>query len=286
MLKITRQNDSRVVKSILHRVADIPGGVAVKASLLGGSVLYEGTPLAVGTNGLHEVIKTATVAENYTSGGASLKVKKGSHFVAGDKLSDGAYTDFAVIASIDKSNAAYDLLTFTADTLSLNLTAGVVVVECNGVINDAYTHDGVVYGAHATDTVTEIKVDKGHNFEVGDYIAGTGADPMTGKQITAINRGYDLYDVITVGAQIGKALADNEELICVTEANGATEKTFTVKTVSQKAVAVAIVGSNEDVSTSENLNVSAWVIAVARETDQTRLNAALKANLKQINYIV
>jgi len=285
MLKISRTNDSRVVKAILHRIADIPGGVAVKASVLGGPSLMEGTPLSIGTNGLLKVIKTAKVAEAYTSGGPSIKVEKGSHFVAGDKLSDADYTDVAVIASIDKSNAAYDLLTLTANTLSVNLDLGDPIIECFSFINITATHDGVVQGAHGTTTVTQIKVDKGHTFVVGDIIAGTGADPMTGKTITGIDRGDDAWDLITVSAQIGKTLADDEALISVTEVSGTTERTYSVTTVSKLAAAVAIVGSNYDVKTDENMHVDAWVQAVVREANGPILTDAIKSDLKGIIYL-
>lgn len=285
MLKISRTNDSRVVKAILHRIADIPGGVAVKASVLGGPSLMEGTPLSIGTNGLLKVIKTAKVAEAYTSGGPSIKVEKGSHFVAGDKLSDADYTDVAVIASIDKSNAAYDLLTLTANTLSVNLDLGDPIIECFSFINITATHDGVVQGAHSTTTVTQIKVDKGHTFVVGDIIAGTGADPMTGKTITGIDRGDDAWDLITVSAQIGKTLADDEALISVTEVSGTTERTYSVTTVRKLAAAVAIVGSNYDVKTDENMHVDAWVQAVVREANGPILTDAIKSDLKGIIYL-
>lgn len=285
MLKISRSNDSRVVKAILHRIADIPGGVAVRASVLGGPSLMEGTPLSIGTNGLLKVIKTAKVAEAYTSGDPSIKVEKGSHFVAGDKLSDADYTDVTVIASIDKSNAAYDLLTLTANTLSVNLALGDPIIECFSFININATHDGVVQGAHSTITVTQIKVDKGHTFVVGDIIAGTGADPMTGKTITGIDRGDDTWDLITVSAQIGKALADDEALISVTQVSGTTEKNYTVTTVRKLAAAVAIVGSNYDVKTDENMHVDAWVQAVVREANGPILTDAIKSDLKGIIYL-
>ena len=58
-LTIKRKKDNRVVKCILHRVADIPGGVTVSVANLGGSALFEGTPLAKGANGLYVVCKTA-----------------------------------------------------------------------------------------------------------------------------------------------------------------------------------------------------------------------------------
>ena len=55
MLQIERKKDNRVVKCILHRVADIPGGVTVKVANLGGTALFEGTPIGVDANGLYEI---------------------------------------------------------------------------------------------------------------------------------------------------------------------------------------------------------------------------------------
>jgi len=44
MITIEGMKDSRVVKCILHRVADIPGGGTVAVAGLGGKGLAEGTP--------------------------------------------------------------------------------------------------------------------------------------------------------------------------------------------------------------------------------------------------
>ena len=44
-LTIKRSKDNRVVKCVLHRVADIPGGVTVHVANLGGSALFEKTEI-------------------------------------------------------------------------------------------------------------------------------------------------------------------------------------------------------------------------------------------------
>ena len=51
-LSIKRQKDNRVVKCVLHRVADIPGGVTLSVAELGGSALFEGTPIGKGSDGM------------------------------------------------------------------------------------------------------------------------------------------------------------------------------------------------------------------------------------------
>lgn len=129
MLKIKREADTRVTKCILHRVADIPGGVSIDTSKLGGAVLKEGTPLGKGSDGLYLVVKTAVVAENAGSSATEIKVAKGHHFLAGDKISNGT-ANAQTISSIDKSNASYDVIT-VGTTLGAALTAGNVLIEAN-----------------------------------------------------------------------------------------------------------------------------------------------------------
>lgn len=127
MLKIERKTDSRVNKAILHRVADIPGGVTVSVASLGGDTLQEGTPLCVGSNGLYEVVKTAAVVTAYASG-TSLEVSKGSHFKVGDEIVDEAGTVSGVIAAIDKStNADKDVITLE-EAFAKGLAKGALIV--------------------------------------------------------------------------------------------------------------------------------------------------------------
>ena len=45
MLKIKRQSDKVYVRGLIGKIADIPNGIAIKTSLLGGAALYEGTPI-------------------------------------------------------------------------------------------------------------------------------------------------------------------------------------------------------------------------------------------------
>lgn len=285
MFTIKKSADSRDSLAILHKIADIPGGISVKSSILGGSVLYAGTPLSKASSGLYEAIKTAVVQNSYVGGATTIKVNKGHHFVAGDSLCNAEKNDNATIVSIDKSNSGYDVLTISSNAFVSNKAAGDILIQCTITTDATVTHDGVAHGAFATETVTEIKVDKGHSFVVGDIIAGTGADPMTGKTILDIDRSSsELYDTLTLSAQIGKAIADDEALICVTEVSGTTEKTFTVSTISVET-AIAIVGQNYSVETDSNLFINAWLQAVVNENVAPKVPDFVKAQLTGITYI-
>ena len=130
MITIEGMKDSRVVKCILHRVADIPGGVTVAVAGLGGKGLAEGTPLGRGANGLYVVCKTARVVTTANASATTYEVSKGSHFNVGDRFAtDGA--NGQTIASIDRSNPAKDKITLSA-TLGVEVKAGTCAFESAG----------------------------------------------------------------------------------------------------------------------------------------------------------
>lgn len=129
-LTIKRKKDNRVVKCILHRVADIPGGVTVSVANLGGSALFEGTPLAVGGNGLYVVVKTAQIVTAATAAATTYEVAKGHHFKVGDRFATDA-CDGQLITAIDKTDPAKDVIT-VGTTLGAEITAGTCAFESKG----------------------------------------------------------------------------------------------------------------------------------------------------------
>lgn len=121
-LKITRSADSRVVKAITQRLADIPGGVTVSVADLGGVALKEGTPIGLASDGLFHVSKTALIVSDATATAVVYDVAKGSHFKVGDRFAtEGA--DGQLITAIDKTtNADKDMIT-VGTTLGVVITA-------------------------------------------------------------------------------------------------------------------------------------------------------------------
>lgn len=129
-LTIKRKKDNRVVKCILHRVADIPGGVTVQVANLGGSALFEGTPLGKGSNGLYVVCKTAQVITEANASATTYEVAKGHHFKVGDRFATDACNG-QTITAIDKSDAAKDVIT-VGTTLGEIVKAGTCAFESSG----------------------------------------------------------------------------------------------------------------------------------------------------------
>lgn len=134
MLRIKRQNDTRQVPCILHRIADIPGGVTVDIETLGGSILYEGTPIAVGADGKYNVCKTAKIVTEAANNATAYEVAKGHHFKVGQFLGTG--TVAYAITAIDKTAADKDVIT-VGTTLGVALAVGAVLYEATAASADA-----------------------------------------------------------------------------------------------------------------------------------------------------
>lgn len=111
-MTVQRRKEDATPRVIMHRVADIRGGVAVAASELGGNYLVEGALLsAPDAKGLCHVVKTAKLAAEVKASETSLKVEKGHNFAVGNyimaKVGDKAYA----VTAVDSTNKAYDVLT-------------------------------------------------------------------------------------------------------------------------------------------------------------------------------
>lgn len=130
-LTIKREKDNRVMKCILHRVADIPGGVTVKTASLGGSALLEGTPLAECSDGLFEVCKQARIVAAASATTKSYVVARGHHFKPGDLFAVGK-SGGQRITAIDKINSEKDTITL-ATTLGAEVKVGEIAFEAASV---------------------------------------------------------------------------------------------------------------------------------------------------------
>lgn len=111
-IRVKRQKDVKQLHCIQHRIADIPGGVTVDISaLVAGSILKEGTPIAKGTNGLYNVVKTATLTKAATATDTVYEVSKGNQFKVGDFFSAKKGAKAYAITSINRDSADKDVIT-------------------------------------------------------------------------------------------------------------------------------------------------------------------------------
>lgn len=118
-MTVRRTKDSRTARVIMHRVADIRGGVSVATAELGGDYLPEGAVLSAPVDGICHVVKTATAAAAATADATTLKVKKGHLFAVGDAIMAKEGGTAVTISAID--GKAKD-----ADTLTLSAALGAV----------------------------------------------------------------------------------------------------------------------------------------------------------------
>lgn len=128
-MTVTRRKEDKTPRVIMHRIADIRGGVSVATSELGGDYLAEGAVLsAADENGLCHVIKTAQVAVAAQASDTSIKVAKGHNFAKGDAVTTKTGGAAYAITAIDTaSSKAYD--TITVGTALGALEKGTVIFE-------------------------------------------------------------------------------------------------------------------------------------------------------------
>lgn len=162
-MTIKRKKDNRVVKCVLHRVADIPGGVTISVANLGGSALFEGTPIGKGSNGVFEVCKTAQVITAATASATTYEVAKGHHFKVGDRFATAACNG-QLITAIDKSDASKDTIT-VGTTLGAAITAGACAFESSGA-NKTLKVSPIAFAGSNEDVVS------GDNLFVSAWVIG------------------------------------------------------------------------------------------------------------------
>lgn len=290
-MKIEQLTTTRETTPIVQNIGDIPGGMTLKTTNMGGEYVYAGSPLcrtytSGSLDGMVEVVKTAEVQANYTSG-TSIRVLKGHHFKVNDGIAQEGLTVSDTITAIDKTTStAYDTLTI-AGTIGA-CSAGTVLIQVT--VDATVKHTAVAYGGESGTSATTIKVDKGHNIVVGDYIAGAtdASDPMTGKQVTDINYySSTLYDTITIGAANGKAIADNEVLTTVKSASQSPATAANIKTYTEfektQGEAIGVAGSMQAVD--DNVWLPVFVMGVVKEAACPPLSAAIKSELRNIYFV-
>lgn len=108
-----------------------------------------------------------------------------------------------------------------------------------------------VLSAEATETETDIKVNKGHNFKVGDFImADEGGKAYA---ITSIITTEKTYDTIKVKTSLGVKIEKGGFII---ESAAGTSKL--------KYTPFSLVGTGKPIVQNSNLDTDAWLIGVTK----------------------
>ena len=126
-MTVRKQRDAQTPRIIMHKVADVRGGVSVKSSELAGDYLAEGTPISKPEDGICHVVKVAVVKENAAESATEVKVAKGAHFNVGDAVFAKEGAKAVKITKIDRKAKDTDVLTLS-ETLGA-LKAGAAIAE-------------------------------------------------------------------------------------------------------------------------------------------------------------
>lgn len=121
----------------------LPGGFKPEQSFAVGTVIPEATPIRVDFEKRSAAVcKSATILDGGTT--TAPRVAKGTLFQVGDKIMKVGGTTLGEVASVDTTNAAYDIITLKAAYTGLvkgdNIVEG---VESGGAVKAAYTPNAV-----------------------------------------------------------------------------------------------------------------------------------------------
>lgn len=109
-MTVKRRRDASLASVMMHKVADIRGGVSVAVSELGGDWLSEGAVLSAPVNGICHVVKYAEVVAEVAAAGKAINVAKGHNFKAGDFVMSATGGKAYAITSVTASNKEYDVI--------------------------------------------------------------------------------------------------------------------------------------------------------------------------------
>lgn len=127
-MTVQRRKDSYLPRVIMHKVADIRGGVSVNVTELGGDYLREGVVLSAPVNGICHVVKTAVLTEEANTTAVDLKVEKGHNFKVGDFVMAKEGAKAYAITNIDTTDKKLDTITI-GTTLGEKIVKGACIAE-------------------------------------------------------------------------------------------------------------------------------------------------------------
>ena len=126
-MTVKRRRDDHTSRVVVHKVADIRGGVSVDIKELGGDYLLEGTPLSAPVNGVCHAVKIARIAGDVQTSETGIKVAKGHNLRVGDAVMADEAKVATKITKVDDTAKDYDTITLKAAIGELK--KGAIIVE-------------------------------------------------------------------------------------------------------------------------------------------------------------
>lgn len=178
-MTVKRRKDTQTPRVLMHKLADIRGGVSVNVTELGGDFLPEGAVLSAPIDGICHVVKIAKLTEEASDSAVEIKVKKGHNFKLGDFVMANVGGKAYAITAINTSEK-------THDTVTIGTTLG-VKIEKDGFLIQAK--------AESSTTTSALKY-------VPLAISGTGKPVVQGQNfdtdawVMAVTKGNPLPDCV------------------------------------------------------------------------------------------
>lgn len=133
---VKRKKDQHLRKVLMHRTADVRGGVSIASSELPSGVILEGAIIAK-SEGKYKLLPSAKCTEDLASSGKALKVEKYSNFAVGQFVTKDAGAVASKINSIDTTNKSYDVLNLAAVIGEVKAGESVVAATAATTSNDS-----------------------------------------------------------------------------------------------------------------------------------------------------
>lgn len=165
-MTVTRSKDTKTPRVLMHKIADIRGGVSINVTELNVDYLPEGTPIGAAIDGISHVVKYALVQANATDSATKIKVYKGHNFQVGDVVCAAENGAAYAITAINTSNSAYDELT-VGTTLGVALSKDVTYIFQAA---EAGASGAALKYAPLAITGTGVKVEPNTNLNVDAWI--------------------------------------------------------------------------------------------------------------------
>ena len=113
-MTVKRTRAVRTPRVMIHKTADVRGGVSVATSELGGDYLPEGAVLSAPVDGICHVVKVAVLTAAAAAADKQIKVAKHHCFKAGDAVMAAEGGVAVKVESVDSSGKTSDTITLSA----------------------------------------------------------------------------------------------------------------------------------------------------------------------------
>lgn len=174
-MTVKRRKDTQTPRVLMHKLADIRGGVSVNVTELGGDFLPEGAVLSAPIDGICHVVKIAKLTEEAGSSDTTIKVAKGHNLLVGDVVMADEGGKAYPITKIDKTNSASDAVTVST-TLGVKIEKDAFLIQAKA--ESSTTASALKYVPLAI-SGTGKPVVQGQNFDTDAWVmAVTKGNPL------------------------------------------------------------------------------------------------------------